>query len=145
MKIKSLPITEISLKLGMISFSTPKKNLDVYRFIKSITPSQQYFDLERQKLLQKYGKEVEGDPGRYRIDGPEKVKAFNEDIEKIGELDIINEVYCPDLSEEDFEDENCCYPSEKTLWMSGRDIDYVLQFISEAKKERTNQNPAATP
>lgn len=145
MKIKSLPITEISLKLGMISFSTPKKNLDVYRFIKSITPSQQYFDLERQKLLQKYGKEVEGDPGRYKIDGPEKVKAFNGDIEKIGELDIINEVYCPDLSEEDFEDENCCYPSEKTLWMSGRDIDYVLQFISEAKKERLNQNPAATP
>lgn len=135
MKIKSLPTTEISMKLGMVSFSTPKKNLDVYRFIKSITPSQQYFDIEYQKLLQKYGKEVDGNPGVYRVEGPEKVKAFNEDIEKIGELDLINEVYCPDISESDFEDDNCCYPSEKKLWMSGHDIDYVLKFIQAAKLE----------
>lgn len=125
---------ETSVKLTMVSFSSAKKNLDVYKFAKSIEPMQSYFENERNKILQKFGK-YNGD-GTFTIEKP-RLDDFKSAMNELVELEITDSVYCPDLSESDFSDENCQYPNDKDFWLSASDIDAILKLIDRIKSEKS--------
>lgn len=118
----------------MVSFASPKKNLEVFKFIQSIEPHQKFFDTEVGKLIQKYGVEIPDNPGRFSIRGQENVDAYNKALSELSEIDMDN-IYPLNLTVEDFDDNVCSYPDDKSFWLSANDIDAILKFCSKLKDE----------
>lgn len=133
MKYKDLINSETCAKLMMVSFSTPQKNLQVYRFANSIMEHQRYFENERTKLLDKYG-EIQAD-GTYRIKGKDQIDEYNHKIDSVLSLEINGEFIDPDLNENDFSDYLCSYPSDKRFWLSANEIAQVLSISKKIKEE----------
>ncbi len=126
-----LIIEEVCVKLSMVSFSTPRKNLEVYRFISSLYPMQNFFTNERNKIIDKHQKKDE--KGVSFVD----VDSCNKDINGLLHLDMNGEsIYIPDISEDDFSDELCQYPKDKNLWLSANDIQSILIFIQKLRDEQ---------
>ncbi len=123
-----LPNRELLTKLSMVSFSTPKKNLDVYRFCNAVNPHLDFILNERQKLLEKYGEKEQG--GTYKVE----VKPFNEAMRGIGVLEVPDDIPDHGLTEEDFE--NCEYPKAKELWLNANDIMFLLNLSKKLKQEK---------
>lgn len=117
---------ENCIKLSMVGFSTPQKSLEVYKFICAVRPLQEFFEIERSKILQKYG--TDDGNGTFTIRSPEKIAAYQNELSKILNLEIEEEIPNPNLTEDDFSSENCCYPSDKNLWMNAHDIESVLNI-----------------
>lgn len=119
------------VKLSMVSFSTPQKNLEVYKFVCALRPLQEFFEIERSKILQKYG--TDNGTGLYTITGTEKVKAYQDDLQKLLDIEIEENIPCPNLTENDFFSDNCSYPQDKNLWMNAHDIESVLAISKKLK------------
>lgn len=120
---------DICIKLSMVSFESPKKNLEVYKFVKSLDSSQEFFEIEKSKILEKYGKREEN--GYFHINGEENVSNYKKEILEVLNMEIEDGIYNPNLSEDDFS--GCRYPDDKNLWMSANDIDAVLSICSKLK------------
>lgn len=116
---------ETCIKLSMVSFSSPQKNLEVYKFVCALRPFQEFFEIERSKLLQKYG--TDDGNGLFTIRG-EAINDFQKDLKKICDMEIEDTIPPLNLTEEDFSEVNCTYPPDKNLWMSANDIDAVLKI-----------------
>lgn len=129
LKYSDLPTRETCVKLSMISFSSPQKNFDVFKFAYALKPLQEYFGRERDKLLKKYGEETE--PGKFRITGKDKLDAFNNDLNALQDVEINDSIPYPKITENDFTDNLCAYPSNKELWLNAFDIDMILSFIKK--------------
>lgn len=136
MKYGDLINAETSVKLTMVSFSSAKKNLDVYKFSKSIMPMLEYFENERNKILQRYG-EYDGN-GYFNI-SQSSVDDYKNSINELLELEITDDIYCPDLSEDDFYEDNCQYPNDKSFWLSANDIKGILTIIDKIKNENRKE------
>lgn len=135
MKYKDLIRTNISVKLSTVSFSSPKKNLEVFKFIQSIRPHQEFYDIELGKMLQKYGEPVPDNPGRFAICGKENVDGYNNALNELLDIDIDN-IYPLNLTIDDFDDNVCTYPDDKSFWLSANDIDAILKFCSKLNEEK---------
>lgn len=116
---------EICIKLSMVSFSSPQKNLEVYKFVYALRPLQEFFEVERSKLLQKYG--TDDGNGLFTIYG-EAINDFQKDFKAICDIEIQDTIPPLNLTEEDFSEKNCTYPPDKNLWMNANDIDAVLKI-----------------
>lgn len=130
MKIKygELPPKELCQKLVSVSFNTPRKNLEVYKFCQSILGHMNYIENERLKLFQKYGERDKDDPTMYRIaPNTENMKRFQEEWSAMLDMEIEDDIKLLPLSEDDFCD-NCTYMREKKDWLNGREIATVLRF-----------------
>lgn len=127
---------ETSVKLTMVSFSSAKKNLDVYKFTKSIEPLMEYYENERSKILQRFG-EYNGN-GTFNIP-QSSVADFKKSMDELLELEITDNIYCPDLSENDFYDDNCQYPQDKSFWLNAYDISGILALIDKLKNENRKE------
>ena len=137
MKYKNLPKYETLLRLVQVSFSKPAKNIMMFRLYNALKNSISLVDLEKNKLLKKYGID-EGD-GKYRLVGENYVAYANEWNELI-ESDIEDEIPAVSFSIEDFDEENCSYPNEKEMWPSGLDISTFLEFCETLKKEMNEKS-----
>lgn len=124
-----IPSADSCRKLSMVSFGSPSKNLRVYKFCEALQHCQDFLENERRKLLNKYG--IEESPGHYKVE----VIPYNEAMKELSELEI--EEYIPDhgLTENDFCDEKCEYPRDKSLWMNAADINAILSFTDKMKKD----------
>ncbi len=131
LRFGDLPNSNTCVKLSMVSFESPQKNLDVYRFISSLKPLQEFFNSERKKLLVKYGKT--DDKGVCSILGEDNVKGYKEGLEAILRLEIKDHIPNPLLEEKDFSEDFCRYPDDKNLWMNAADIDSILTFCEKLK------------
>lgn len=131
MTYRDLIIPDICAKLSVVSFSTPKKNLDVFRFISSLRPLQEFFESERNKILSKYGT---NEDGKYTIQGHESVTACQKELDDLADLEITDTIYCPDLSFDDFLDDLCEYPKNKQFWMNANEINALFNFLKMIKK-----------
>ena len=130
MKYKDLPKFDTLMKLVQVCFSTPAKNIMMYRLYDSLKTHIMFIESEKNKLLKKYGIDEGG--GKFRLEGDNYVaysKAWNELIE----LDIDGEIPKVDFTEKDFDEENCSYPPEKEMWPSGLDIATFLELCGKLK------------
>lgn len=128
-----LIILELCDKLSMVSFSEPRKNLEVYKFIHSLFPFQDFFAKERNKIIDKHTEN--DDEGHLVILGEENVAEYNKEINNLLGMKIDVDIYIPDLTIDDFSDENCQYPKDKNLWMSAKDIDSIFNFLDKLRGE----------
>lgn len=141
MKFRDLPKRDTCIKLSVTSFSSPRKNLEVFKFINSIKPFQDYIAQETSKILQKYGHP--SDDGMYTVTGKENVDAYYASLNEVLEIDISEldvDIFSPNLNIEDFEEENCQYPNDKSLWLNASDIDSVINFSKKINEELKNKD-----
>lgn len=130
MRIKygELPKREVLQKLLSVSFNTPRKNLEVYKFCDTLTMHINYMENERLKLIKKYGDLDNNDPTLYRIKpNTEEMKMFFQEWNPLIEMEIDEDITPLPLSEDDFSD-NCSYMQEKENWLNGMEIATVLRF-----------------
>lgn len=130
MKYGELPSAIVCFKLSKISFNTAKKNLCVFRFVSAVRQQQEYVNNEREKLIKQCCKAIPGKPGTYETND-----IFNEKFSEVLNVEIEEPLPVLGLSEEDFDDENCCYPDEKLWWMNGSEIETVLSFCRKQERE----------
>lgn len=134
MKIKygELPPIDVCRKLVSVTFDSPKKNLEVYKFCKIIAGCLDYVQNEKVKLFQRLGKESNDHPGLYQIEkGTDEYEEFNREWDKILDLDVDSEIIPLPLSEEDFDEGRCLYSPNKSNWLSAYDIGIILKFCGE--------------
>lgn len=128
-----LPSEEACIKLTMVSFSNPKKNLDVYKFANDLKVYQRAFANEKNKLLKQYGTPQTDKLGVYWLgDNAPIYHAKIGDLET-SQIDNFN-ISIPNITEADFEERNCAYPADKTMWLSGKDIGEILEFVKKLKE-----------
>lgn len=137
MKYRDLVSFETMAKLTQVSFSTPTKNLQMYRLAESLRTHQSYIENERNKLIRKYGEPTEG--GNYAVKGKEAIDKFLFEFNETLDVDVQGEIECPNIKEEDFSDDNCSYPIDKSMWPNAKDIASFFEFCNELEKEKKNE------
>lgn len=129
-----LPTREACIKLTTVSFSSPKKNLDVYKFTNDLKVYQEAFNNEKDKLLKQYGTPKADKPSIYWLgDNAPIYYAKIGDLEA-SQIDNFN-ISIPNITETDFEERNCAYPADKTMWLTGKDIGEILEFLGKVKED----------
>lgn len=131
MKIKygELPTIEFCKKLISVSFNSPKKNLEVYKFCKQIEGYLEYVENERIKLFKRYGEEDSETPGAYRIKaGTESMEHYQREWGEVLGMEIEDDINPLPLVESDFYNENCAYSNDKDMWLSAMDIGTAMRF-----------------
>lgn len=117
----------------MISFSTPQKNLQVFKFVNAIEPIQDYIANEHNKLVDKYGRM--NDNGVWEVTNPVAREEFREEQKVFLEQDICDPLPQLDLREEDFEDGKCVYPHDKAFWLNAFELNSVFNMLSALKAD----------
>lgn len=130
-----LPTVPVCQKLVMVSFDSPQKNLSVYRFTEALRPHQSYIENEKLKLLERLGSPDENHIGRYKLEGQDNINEYSQKLTALLSMEIGASLPAPGVTAEDFFDEKCCYPSDKSLWLSAADIASILEFSNKQKKE----------
>lgn len=123
-----IPSRDTCFKLSMVSFDSPSKNLRVYKFCEALKLCQNFFENERKKLLEKYGKEES--PGKYKVE----TVPYNEGIRNLMGLEIEDKIPPHCLTEDDFSDDRCQYPTDKNLWINASEIRTILGFGEKIKE-----------
>lgn len=126
MKYGDLPKLRVCDKLVNISFNTPQKNLNVFRFYNAVLPMLQFLEAERDKIIMKYG--VCDSRNLYTI---KNMVAYKDELTALMEMEIKDNIPILSLTEEDFDDQNCCYPSNKSMWMNGAEISAIIKFCEK--------------
>lgn len=129
-----LPSQEACIKITLVSFSNPKKNLDIYKFVNDLKVYQEAFGNEQSKLLRQYGTPQADKPGTYWLG--DNVTIYHA---KIGDLEATKidnfNITIPTLSENDFDEKNCAYPLDKSKWLNGNEIGEILEFIKKMQED----------
>lgn len=133
MKHRLIPSIETTQKLTQVSFSTPAKNLAMYRFAEQIRTHQSYIENERNKLIRKYGEPTKD--GGYAVKKKEALDKFFLEFNATLDAEIPDKIENPNITEEDFKDENCSYPIEKSMWPNAKDIASFFNFCKELNEE----------
>lgn len=133
MKYRDLVSIDTMIRLTQVSFSTPAKNLAMYRLYAALQPHQGYLENERVKLIHKHGEDL----GKgWAVTKPEALRRFHVEFDNILETEIPDKIKCPDITEDDFLDENCSYPIDKSMWPSAKDISAFLNFCKALEIEK---------
>lgn len=124
-----LPV-QITAKLIATSFDDPSINLWAYKLYKSLLDYQEFFENERNKLVVKYGNEIE--KGKYQV--PKcNVDEYREDLKKIISMQIDGKIPYFELKEDNFSADRCQYSKDKEMWLSAVDINSILVFMEKVK------------
>lgn len=134
MKYKDLPNRTTCVKLMMISFASPQKNLQVFKFAEAIKPLQEFVANEHNKLIDKYGRM--NDDGVFAVTNPEAKKQFAVELEEFLEQDITGTLPKLDLTEDDFSENNCRYPTSSDFWLNAFEINSILNMIEALKTKK---------
>lgn len=121
MKYGELPSLEFCNKLASVSFRSPRKDLAVYQYLKTVRPLAEYVEKERVKLVEKYCIPIEGNEGRYTTT-PE----YREKFLEVLEMEIDEEIKPLGLTADDFGDGECTFPENKYLWMNAAELETAL-------------------
>lgn len=122
MKYGELISISLYRKLSCVSFRSPRKNLEVHIYLKSIEPLLEYVEKERNKLMEKYCIPTDT-PGTYHV-----TPKFSEKFDEMLNMEIEQEIKPLNLSADDFYDEECSYPADKSLWLNAAEINRVLEL-----------------
>lgn len=120
-----LPSRELVRKLSSIAFSTPGKNISVYRYCMAVNLELDAKVNARRKILERLGTQDENDPNAYTIP-PENIESYREQMEELFSIECSSEIPPHRLSASDFEEGQCRYPENPELWMTAADIEMLL-------------------
>lgn len=134
MKYRSVPSAETMDKLTQVSFSSPSKNLSMFRLCESLKTHQSYIENERNKLIRKYGEPTKD--GGYAVSKKETLDKFFLEFNATLDSEIPDKIENPNIKEEDFSDDNCSYPIDKSMWPNAKDIASFFSFCNELNKEK---------
>lgn len=124
-----LPV-QITAKLIATSFDDPSINLWAYKLYKSLLDYQEFFENERNKLIVKYGNEIE--KGKYQILQC-NLDEYREGLNKIISMPIDGKIPYFELKEDNFSADRCQYSRDKEMWLSAVDINSILVFMEKVK------------
>lgn len=125
MKYKDLPQERLIQKLLATSFESPSVNRDVYDWCDSLLKHIRFLENERIKLVKKYGKKDGSGGMKVHRDS---LESFSKDFGKILEMEINEEVKkCP-IQRDWFSDSKCQYPDDKELWITPREIGFLMNI-----------------
>ncbi len=127
MTYRNLPQQELIQKLMATSFGSPSTNKKVFDWCNAVSPMITFRENERVKLIEKYG-ENRGDVFAVK---PENMADFLSEYNAVLDMETDKLPVLP-ISEESFDDESCCYPKDKELWISPKEIA-ILMGIKEKK------------
>ncbi len=123
MKYRDLPQKELIQKLMATSFDSPSTNKKVFDWCNAVSPMIAFRENERVKLIEKYG-ENRGDVFAVK---PENMADFRKEYNDVLEMETENIPILP-INEESFDDESCCYPKDKELWISPKEISILMEL-----------------
>lgn len=123
-KLGDLPTQTLLNKLIRVSFSTPQKNMQVFKYFQSVSKSLVFLENEKLKLLRKYGDPKEN--GNFWIP-KDKTEEFKEELQKLMDVDVTEDICLHGLTEDDFMDENCAYSDDKSSWLNASEIAFIVQ------------------
>lgn len=124
-----LPV-QITAKLIATSFDDPSINLWAYKLYKSLLDYQEFFENERNKLIVKYGNEIEN--GKYQVLQC-NVDEYRENLKKIISMPIDGKIPYFELKEDNFASDRCQYSKDKDMWLNAVDINSILKFMEKVK------------
>lgn len=117
-------------RLRSARFKNPSSNYNAFTFSNATMPLFEFIENERIKLIESY--EIPNEDGTASVPD-ELLGALLEEFQKILDLEIEADIPKLSVSEEDFENDNICYPKEKELWISGEEIGRILKFKEKQK------------
>lgn len=124
-----LPV-EITAKLIATSFDDPSINLWAYKLYKALMEYYEFFENERNKLIKKYGNEIE--PGKYNVPD-ENMEEYRSELSKIVNITIDSELPYFELTEDSFSDKHCQYSKDREMWLNAIDINKIFIFMEKLK------------
>ncbi len=127
MTYRNLPQQELIQKLMATSFGSPSTNKKVFDWCNAVSPMITFRENERVKLIEKYG-ENRGDVFAVK---PENMADFLREFNEVLDMETDKLPILP-INEASFDDESCCYPKDKELWISPKEIA-ILMDIKEKK------------
>lgn len=138
MKYRDLISHNTCVKLTMVSFASPEKNLQVFRFAKALEPLHEYIANENNKLVQKYGRT--DDNGNWSISHPKSIEQFKEEMEVLLNQDVQDLLPALNLTPDDFTESKCSYPPDKVLWLSAKEIETIFNMLEKIKEREGKTN-----
>lgn len=135
LKYKDILSVDTTLKLIQVSFATPEKNLAMYEFYSAIKCYQEFLEIEKNKLLRRYGTEIPNEHRRFSLSGDNLIQYRNHWNTTLN-IDLPMEIKNPRFTIDDFKSENCSYPNEKEYWPSAADIAALIEFCEKLEKEK---------
>lgn len=120
-----LPSRELVRKLSSIAFSTPGKNVAVYRYCMAVNLELDAKANAKRKILENLGTQNKNDPNAYTIH-PENIEIYKDQIEDLFSIECSSDIPPHGLSASDFEEGQCRYPENPDLWMTAADIEMLL-------------------
>lgn len=120
-----IPSRELVRKLSSVAFSTPGKNISVYRYCVAVNSELDAFANARRKILEQLGEQNNNNPNEYTIP-PENLESYKEKMEELLSIECSSEIPSHGLSPSDFEEGECRYPENPELWMTAADIEMLL-------------------
>lgn len=138
MKYLDLISRDTCVKLTMVSFAKPEKNLQVFRFAKALEPLHEYIANEHNKLVQKYGRA--DDNGNWSVSHPKSQKLFGEEMQVLLNQDVQDLFPALNLTPNDFEESNCSYPVDKSLWLNAYELKAIFNMLEKIKERNGKQN-----
>lgn len=121
-----LPTRDTCIKLMKVSFASLQKNLAVYKFCTKVFELEAFIESERAKLIEKFGDPTEK-PGEFFIP-KHAVGDYQEALTELFKMPIGEDIPKLGLEEDDFADERCKYPSDKTYWLNAGEISTLFRF-----------------
>lgn len=132
MKYRDLISRDTCVKLTMVSFAQPEKNLQVFKFAKALEPLHEYIANEHNKLVQKYGRA--DDNGGWSVSHPKSQELFREEMEVLFNQDVQDSFPTLTLTPDDFTESKCAYPLDKSLWLNARELDLIFNMLNKIKE-----------
>lgn len=130
-----LPNKAVCGKLTQISFSTPRKNLEIYRLVLALQPYQDAFENEKRKLFVKLGEPAPDDPNKLIIQQEDNIKQYKLELQELTNTEITDFKADFSLSDEDFADYACNYPQDKNMWLNAAEIGTLIKFAEKCKED----------
>ncbi len=126
MTYRDLPPQELTQKLMATSFGSPSMNKKVFDWCNAVYTLIQFRENERVKLVEKYGEKT--DDGM--VVKSNRLTEFFKEYNEVLDMAIESEIPSMPLNEDSFNDDSCCYPKDKELWISPKEIA-ILMGIKE--------------
>lgn len=133
MKFRDLPMQEAILRLTAHAFVRDGADESVFKFHRSIAPAYEFYNNQRAKIVAAYG--VKDGDGSYVITD-DKREAYVSELNVLINSDVDFRVEELDLSEADFNSNQCRKPSDVALLLSSAEKEAILRLSEIIRKER---------
>ena len=132
MKYKDLPTQDTVIKLSSYAFARDNVDASVFKFYSASKQIYDFVNNQKVKILEKVATKDES--GLYQLASRESSDRFRVEMLDLLQKEIEFDMPMLDISEDDFNPENCCRPNEKELWLNAIEKGAIIR-LSELSSE----------